>query len=79
MTKFLAAYKGANPLLKALGRLFPHGEYDGSSCGMGFSDDVSGTMTCALTLLNTEDGRLTGGIDIRFPIDRTCAEIGGII
>ncbi len=79
VTKFLAGYKGGNALLKALGELFPHGEFDGKTAGLGFADDVSGTMTCALTLLNTSEGRLTGGIDIRFPIDRTYAEISGII
>ena len=68
-----------NSLLKGLKRLFPHGEYDGKSCGLGFSDKVSGTMTCALTQLNVKNGRLTGGIDIRFPIDRTYSEISGII
>ncbi|MEO3160983.1 M20/M25/M40 family metallo-hydrolase, partial [Ruminococcus bicirculans (ex Wegman et al. 2014)] len=46
---------------------------------LGFSDDVSGEMTCALTILKTEGGRLHGGIDIRFPIDKTLAEISGII
>jgi len=56
-----------------------HGECNGKSCGLGFSDDVSGEMTCALTILKTEGGRLHGGIDIRFPIDKTLAEISGII
>lgn len=79
VTKFLADYKGSSELLKALLKLFPHGEFDGQSCGLGFSDDVSGAMTCALTCLNTTDGRLEGGADIRFPIDRTYAEISGII
>ena len=36
-------------------------------------------MTCVLSMLNTVDGRLKGGIDIRFPLDRTKAEINGII
>ena len=79
ITMFLERYSGENKLLGALAKLFPHGEYNGKSCGMGFSDDVSGMMTCALTMLSTEDNRLTGGIDIRFPIDRTYADISGII
>lgn len=79
VTKFLDGYTGKSLLLGSLGKLFPHGEYDGKSCGMGFSDEVSGAMTCALTCLNTADGRLTCGIDIRFPIDRTLAEISGIV
>ena len=82
VTKFLAAYKkdcAGTPLLCALHRLFPHGEYDGESCGLGFEDEVSGRMTCARTMLDLENGRLTGGIDIRFPIDRTYSEISSII
>ena len=77
ITKFLSVYDKEGAV--GLGRLFPHGEYDGSSCGLGFSDEVSGVMTCALTLLNTKGGRLHGGVDIRYPIDRTLAEITGII
>ncbi len=82
ITKFLAAYKkncGKSPLLCALERMFPHGEFDGESVGLGFEDPVSGRMTCALTLLSTDKGRLRGGIDIRFPIDQTYGEISGII
>ncbi len=79
VTKFLSEHKDIHPLLSALSELFPHGEYDGKSCGLGFEDDISGKMTCALTQLNTEGGRLCGGIDIRFPIDRTYAEISKII
>lgn len=82
VTAFIKEYAengGSSRLLCELARLFPHGEYNGSSCGMGFSDDVSGMMTAALTLLKTENGRLSGGIDIRFPIDRTLGEISGIV
>ena len=79
VTKFLADYKGDSPLLRGLARLFPYGECDGTSCGLGFEDDISGKMTCALTVLKTEGGRLHGGVDIRFPIDRTYADISGII
>ena len=56
-----------------------HGECAGKSMGMGFEDKVSGKMTCALTVLKTEGGKLCGGIDIRFPIDRTSAEIMGYV
>lgn len=81
VTKFLADYSknGENSLLKALAEIFPHGETCGKSAGLGFEDKISGMMTCALTILKTENGRLKGGIDIRFPIDRTYAEISGII
>lgn len=81
ITKFLEEYskKFENPLLCGLSELFPHGETDGKSCGLGFKDDLSGKMTCVLSLLNTENGRLKGGIDIRFPLDRNLKEISTII
>lgn len=82
ITKFLSEYVkagGTNKLLNNLNKLFPHGEFNGKSCGLGFSDDVSGMMTCALTVLKVQDNRLCGSIDIRFPINRTLDEVGGII
>ena len=62
-----------------LSKLFVHGDHSGKAMGMGFSDSVSGEMTCVLTQLNIEDNILTAGVDIRFPIDKTSAEIKGII
>lgn len=79
ITKFLNENNCGVPLLKKLAELFPHGELDGSSCGLGFSDEVSGSMTCVLSMLNTESGRLCGGIDIRFPINCSKTEISDII
>ncbi len=79
ITKFLASGMMAVDEMKALNLLFPHGETDGASCGLGFSDDLSGKMTCVLSMLNTKNGRLHGGIDIRFPLDRNKDEISDII
>ena len=79
VTKFLDGYDGENALLCGLKKLFPHGEFDGAACGLGFEDEISGKMTCALTVLKTDSGRLCSGADIRFPIDRSYAEISGII
>ncbi len=79
ITKFLDIQGNLHPLLNNLSELFPHGEFNGRSCGLGFRDDISGDMTCVLSMLNARDGRLCGGIDIRFPLDRTNAEISGII
>jgi len=81
ITKFLDEYSKEfhNSLLCGLAQLFPHGEYDGKSCGLGFSDEISGSMTCVLSMLNTIDGRLCGGIDIRFPLDKTKKQISDII
>ena len=79
ITEFLKLQSPLNPVVERLSELFPHGEFNGKSCGLGFRDDISGDMTCVLSLLNTENGRLCGGIDIRFPLDRTKAEISDII
>ena len=79
ITKFLDIQGNLHPLLNNLSELFPHGEFNGRSCGLGFRDDISGDMTCVLSMLNARDGRLCGGIDIRFPLDRTKVEISGII
>ena len=62
ITRFLSEYNGADPLLAGLKAFFPYGENDGSSCGLGFEDSITGKMTCALTQLNTRGGRLCGGI-----------------
>ena len=79
ITKFLDIQGDLHPLLNRLSELFPHGELNGKSCGLGFSDPISGDMTCVLSMLSTEGGRLRGGIDIRFPLDRKKAEISDII
>lgn len=79
ITRFLSDYSGDNESLIRLGELFPHGELDGSSCGLGFSDDISGSMTSVLSMLNTVSGRLCGAVDIRFPLDRSLDEIRSII
>lgn len=79
VTKFLSIQGNLHPLLDNLSCLFPHGELDGKSCGLGFEDEISGKMTCVLSMLNSDNGRLCGAVDIRFPIDRTNAEISGII
>lgn len=79
ITKFLSIQGNLHPLLERLSEMFPHNEFDGKSCGLGFSDPVSGKMTCVLSMLNVKDLRLCGGIDIRFPLDRTKSEISDII
>lgn len=68
ITKFLEEYSREfkNSLLCGLAELFPHGETDGKSCGLGFEDEVSGKMTCVLSMLNTENGRLKGGYRYTF-------------
>ncbi len=79
ITKFLRDYNFNKPLLKSLLKLFPHGEIDGKSCGICFEDEISEKTTCVLSMLNTENGRLHGGIDIRFPLNCKLFNIKSII
>lgn len=74
ITLFLSSEGRENKLLGGLARLFPHNEFNGES----IFGDISG-ITCVLSLLNTSENRLHGGIDIRFPLDRTKDEISKII
>ncbi len=68
-------YKG----FEGLCSVFAHGEFNGKSAGLGFSDRISGDMTMALTMLSIGNGKLSGGLDIRFPINRKLGEIRSII
>ena len=81
LTLFLEQYadKLESPQLRALSKLFPHGEFDGSSAGLGFSDELSGKMTCVLSTAETYSDRIVFGVDIRFPLDRSFDEISSII
>lgn len=62
-----------------LSQIFPHGDFSGKTMGMGFSDSVSGEMTCVMTQLNVDENSLTAGVDIRFPIDKTSRDILDIL
>lgn len=75
ITKFLSLNGNAHELLHNLSTIFPHNEYDGKAI---FGDN-SQEITCVLSLLNTVENSLQGGIDIRFPLDRSKAEISEII
>lgn len=55
-------------VFKNLATLFPHGEYDGASAGIKMSDEKSGVLTCALTILDYACGEMEGSFDIRFPL-----------
>ncbi len=61
-------------MLLAMGRLWPHGEYNGASLGVNYSDTKSGALTMSLDVLRYESGRdgteylLSGLFDCRAPI-----------
>ena len=55
-------------LLRGLAEKFPYKETDGKSAGVAACDEVSGALTLVLSILDFENGRFDGGIDIRFPV-----------
>lgn len=75
VTLALSQESRGSKLLCGLAELFPHNEFDGKAV----FGDISEGITCVLSLLNTVENSLHGGIDIRFPLDRTKAEISKII
>ena len=66
-------------MIKALVEMFPYGETDGACAGIKCSDKVSGGLTTVLSVIDGGNGTLTAKQDIRFPIDRKCAEIIAMI
>lgn len=65
--------------LRALARLFPHGETDGGSAGVRCRDDESGALTLSLDVLDVTETGLHAELDCRFPL---CAErdaLGGAL
>lgn len=53
---------------------YPYGETDGSSLGIACKDE-SGALTCVLSLIHAENGRLTFSTDTRFPIGMTTEQL----
>ncbi len=52
----------------ALLELLPHKQTTGEALGINLSDDLSGALTCAFTLLEINETGLTGRFDSRVPI-----------
>lgn len=65
--------------LEGLYELFPYNEGDGEHFGIKMSDEKSGTLTILLSLLDAHDGKLTGGVDIRFPATVKLAKIKEVV
>lgn len=60
---------------KALEKLFPHKETDGTSIGVKMSDETSGALTLNFGVLHFENGVFTGSLDLRCPL---CADEGNV-
>ncbi len=58
-------------IFKGLNKLFPHGEYDGSSMGLAMNDEISGALTLSLNVLKFDGKSFDGYFDSRMPV---CAD-----
>lgn len=65
--------------LKALQKLFPHGDWRGRAAGVAMADEESGELTISLDTLDYEDGRLAGSFDCRAPLCATDANLRDVI
>lgn len=54
--------------LKDLLELMPHGDTCGEALGISMSDELSGNLTLAFSLLSVNDGSLEGSFDSRCPL-----------
>ncbi len=61
----------ASKHLQRLAKLFPYGDNRGESLGIYCCDEESGELTCVLSILDYENGKLAGCFDARLPI---CAD-----
>lgn len=75
ITKFLEDYPGESKILKSIQQLFPHHDVGGKA----IFGDISENLTCVISMLKTVENRLSGAVDIRFPMDRTKQEIFGML
>lgn len=54
--------------VKKLEALMPHGDVTGTNLGVEMSDEISGGLTLAFTMLTVDEGSLEGTFDSRCPI-----------
>ncbi len=66
---------GAAEMVKRLSKLFPYGETDGKSLSMAMSDKLSGGLSCVLSIISYQTGRLTGKLDIRLPVSSSVEQV----
>jgi succinyl-diaminopimelate desuccinylase len=62
--------------IRTLNRLFPHGDYHGSSLGIDMSDEKSGRMTVNFGVLRFSELEFSGTFDSRTPI---CADEADLV
>lgn len=57
--------------IRALGELFPYGDFHGKALGVDLKDEESGELTISLDVLSFQNGHLTADFDSRAPLCAT--------
>ncbi|HCB99788.1 MAG TPA: peptidase M20, partial [Ruminococcaceae bacterium] len=65
--------------LRALSKLFPHGDTTGTATGIAMSDEESGALTISLNMLKVDNGKIQATFDCRAPISATKETLGDIL
>lgn len=58
----------AKAMISGIDGTFPYRETDGKSAGIDARDDESGSLTLALSILDFDGEKMSGAMDIRFPV-----------
>lgn len=64
-------------ILRGLEQKFPFGETDGNSAGVKCSDEQSGALTLTFSKFSMQDGKVSGCIDIRYPVTAKLNDVVG--
>ncbi len=54
--------------VRALSRMFPHGDYEGAAAGVKMKDELSGALTISLNMMTLDEKGLSACFDCRFPV-----------
>lgn len=66
----------ASKFMASLAKIFPYGDNCGENLGIFCEDEESGRLTCVLSILDYENGRIRGCFDARLPICADYKELG---
>lgn len=62
-------------MLGRISELIPHGDVNGKALGIAMSDEISGALTLAFSLLHVTDSEIDGTFDSRCPICATTENV----
>lgn len=64
-------------IFRGLEKMFPCGETDGRSAGLKIEDEKSGALTLTFSKFAMKDGKISGCIDIRYPVSAQLSDVVG--